>query len=86
MSRAARVRRGCSWESSPARGGVLVVGGVGVPLSHITIAEPSKGKPLIVGIPAGPRLPKRRLCAKLAQIPLALSCPECHTVGWPWHS
>src|SRR6476619_1840871 len=41
--RATGAARGSSWGSTPAAGGVFVVGGGGLPLSQITIAEPAKG-------------------------------------------
>src|SRR5215210_5312282 len=50
-ARAAGVLRGRLCGSDPSRGGVLVVGGVGTPLSQTTSAEPSNGSDGIEGMP-----------------------------------
>jgi hypothetical protein len=42
-SRPATELRGAEWGSDPMRGGVFVIGGVGVPLSQMMSAEPSNG-------------------------------------------
>ena len=49
-TRAAGVERGSECGSSPPRLGVFVIGGAGVPESHITIAEPPNGNFEIDGI------------------------------------